>query len=543
MRGRTNIPPRLGGIVNGVVREYKVQQEGGIETGDYVQFVGPTSDEFNITYYGSEVELSEKNASITPFGVYKLPDGNGIYFGRKFDTGAIFYGILTVDESGSVSGVSVQEILTHTYYDTVLSVCEIKEGVFLVSAFIGQSGGGEQETLILTYKNGAVSFIRNIQSPYSSSWSLLLGAAVINISGNTATMVALAGNMSFSSSGTNTPIEIYGLVTFSINFETGAFEELNKVTDTGLSLSSEITLEGFWNSGTYALSIDSLNSSNLCSWSVSSSGSISGSVVNHGQIARGDRFSKISNGVYCRIFVPLAASGLIFYSSTGKAWVNQSGKTYGGVQVQIMRISSGGVSISNGGDIQLTVPDSIFTPPTGTVTYSFCLGGGACSYIGGNKIMVVIPIVFCYGTTPYNNTYAGGITVAVSVGIIEYDPSTDIFSGSNQFTEGYSYDFTGSTLSFVSNMEYFYGKTLPGFVINNKCNFVAFYAGRYSDNALPSKIYPDTTSIQGISFTFEGGEILKPSDSILVKKYVSKIAGVAKTSGKNGDFIEVYAPE
>ena len=38
MRGRVNIPPRTGGIVNGVVREYQVVEEGGISTGDYVEF-------------------------------------------------------------------------------------------------------------------------------------------------------------------------------------------------------------------------------------------------------------------------------------------------------------------------------------------------------------------------------------------------------------------------------------------------------------------------------------------------------------------------
>lgn len=39
MRGRTNIPPRVGGIVNGVVREYQVAEEDGIAIGDYVEFV------------------------------------------------------------------------------------------------------------------------------------------------------------------------------------------------------------------------------------------------------------------------------------------------------------------------------------------------------------------------------------------------------------------------------------------------------------------------------------------------------------------------
>ena len=43
MRGRTNIPPRMGGIVNGVVREYQVAEEGGIKAGDYVELAASNS--------------------------------------------------------------------------------------------------------------------------------------------------------------------------------------------------------------------------------------------------------------------------------------------------------------------------------------------------------------------------------------------------------------------------------------------------------------------------------------------------------------------
>lgn len=44
MRGRTNIPPRMGGIVNGVVREFQVSEENGISVGDYVEFGKQNSD-------------------------------------------------------------------------------------------------------------------------------------------------------------------------------------------------------------------------------------------------------------------------------------------------------------------------------------------------------------------------------------------------------------------------------------------------------------------------------------------------------------------
>lgn len=549
MRGRTNIPPRLGGIVNGVVREYQVMEESGISIGDYVQFVGATDKDLNNVYYGSVVSSATGSMTAIPFGVYKLPDGKGIYFGIQSSVG-LYYGLLTLDEAGMVSGVSLQTISLGTGAQCDLSVCEIKEGVFLVSGFTGGYQNGSWDTMIVTYKNGTVSVIPDIQKPFTDSWKLLLGAAVISITGDIATMVAFATDVAFTSSSTQKPTgTAYGIITFTLNITTGEIVELAKLTHTNLTYlgrETNISPQGFWNDGMYAIVVDSSTSSKVYSCSVSEDGLTIGDDLSLSEnIARGERFDKIADGVYCRMFVPASDSyGLVFYSSKLSAWQSQVGETYGGVHVQIMKVNSNGVSISNGGNISFDVPEGVYTPSgTSTSTFAVCLGGGGCAYLGGNKIMVVIPVAYSYGSTPYSSTYQGGTIVAIAVGIVEYDVETGVFSSNNHFDYTYAYDFDEGTLSFLNGFAYFFGRTLPGFVKDNKCNFVAFYGGRYNDLSISGSVYPRDMGIQGMSFAFEGREIVKPSDTVYVKKYTSRIAGVAKTSGGNGEYIEVYSPE
>lgn len=66
MRGRVNIPPRTGGIVNGVIREYQVAEEDGISRGDYVEFGVQNSNMQLITPYSS-VSDSRKPTGYTVF--------------------------------------------------------------------------------------------------------------------------------------------------------------------------------------------------------------------------------------------------------------------------------------------------------------------------------------------------------------------------------------------------------------------------------------------------------------------------------------------
>lgn len=136
MRGRVNIPPRTGGIVNGVVRQYQVAEGNNISTGDYVQLVGADSSDWNNIYNDTVPTINgqtstQRNNVSRPFGIYKLSDGKGIFFGVDYASPyGIFYGILTLDESGDASGVSVQYLRTGSTTYTGLSICEITQDVF-----------------------------------------------------------------------------------------------------------------------------------------------------------------------------------------------------------------------------------------------------------------------------------------------------------------------------------------------------------------------------------------------------------------------------
>lgn len=537
MRGRVNIPPRTGGIVNGVVRQYRVAEGNNISTGDYVQFVGADSDDWN-NIYNSTVPMinglisTQRNNVSRPFGIYKLSDGKGIFFGVDYASPyGIFYGILSLDETGDVSGISTQYLKTGSTTYTGLSVCEIKQDVFLVSWYQDSSA----ETLILTYVNGSIVLTRNIQSAFSSSWKVLFGAAVLKLSGNVATMVALAGTVQYVSSKYTTTT--YGLMTFTINLSSGNVTEIQKLSNPGVSVSTVSYPEGFWNDETYVFLAEA-SYGTVYSWSVSADGAITGSVTKlEEESAMTSRFSKIKNGVYCRLHSK-STSPTEFYKAQGNSWVNQSGKVYSNVQIQIMRITSSGVTLTAGGDIEFTVPkDTYPTSSSGTNYSTFTLGGGNCSYLGNNKLMVLIPLNYGLSESYTKNT----LTTALACGVVEYNPDTDTFSEGNKFTWGYSLCKNATGASFPQNYWEFHGCTLAGFVSNNRCNFIGFYGGKKTAQA--TTINSGTLSLQAVSFAFEGREIIKPSTEVLVKKYVSKIAGIAKTSGSSGETIEVYAPE
>lgn len=89
MRGRVNIPPRTGGIVNGVVREYQVVEEGGISTGDYVEF-GIQNSNMQLVVPYSSITDSRKPTGYTVLAcddndgprnkLFELSDGSKISF-------------------------------------------------------------------------------------------------------------------------------------------------------------------------------------------------------------------------------------------------------------------------------------------------------------------------------------------------------------------------------------------------------------------------------------------------------------------------------
>ena len=154
MRGRTNIPPRLGGIVNGVVREYQVADGSEIAVGDYVELLD-----------GSGVFDTESNTLYTTllpwaFGAFLLSDrkvATFYFYDKKFgvrvstigNSGFLNEGVKTEFD---LSGIN-SPVPNSTEYDDI-NVIELEQNRFLL--FISNMGVGG--FALITYENNGWIF-------------------------------------------------------------------------------------------------------------------------------------------------------------------------------------------------------------------------------------------------------------------------------------------------------------------------------------------------------------------------------------------------
>lgn len=143
MRGRTNIPPRMGGIVNGVVREYQVAEEGGIKAGDYVEIAASNSSHVRGLMSSSEYDFGNDIKEECGAGSYssrliELSDGKCcmFYFPSSSSNVAVIAQLFQ-----EVNGVFVEEQIELTdvvgrYARTQASfACEIaKDKILLLLA-------------------------------------------------------------------------------------------------------------------------------------------------------------------------------------------------------------------------------------------------------------------------------------------------------------------------------------------------------------------------------------------------------------------------
>ena len=131
MRGRTNIPPRVGGIVNGIVREYQVAEENGIDVGDYVEFVASNSSHIRgfITRSTDKYTNDVKEDSTR---LFQLSDGRYCIFSvidRTTVMAQLFQETngMFVEEQITLPNVTGKFATTHGKF-----ACEIAEDKFLL---------------------------------------------------------------------------------------------------------------------------------------------------------------------------------------------------------------------------------------------------------------------------------------------------------------------------------------------------------------------------------------------------------------------------
>lgn len=99
MRGRTNIPPRVGGIVKGDIVTYQVQDVNGIGIGDYVQLIKGTGS------VNTTSPLMDENAI---FGPFLLSNDKPVLFHVFKSVAKLYASTWNVEESGVSDPVSVE---------------------------------------------------------------------------------------------------------------------------------------------------------------------------------------------------------------------------------------------------------------------------------------------------------------------------------------------------------------------------------------------------------------------------------------------------
>lgn len=139
MRGRTNIPPRIGGIVNGAIKQYQVADDEGIQIGDYVEFVAGTSPYVRTTLASTEYDIANDVKEAYGSGMWstrliELSDGKCCTF--YVSTSSEEYITIELFEVINGTFISQEIILTQIVSNYLLTypnfVCEIAQDEILL---------------------------------------------------------------------------------------------------------------------------------------------------------------------------------------------------------------------------------------------------------------------------------------------------------------------------------------------------------------------------------------------------------------------------
>lgn len=477
MRGRTNIPPRIGGIVNGVVTKCAVSEPDGIEMGDYVQLVEGT---------GTQSAHAQNFISDWMYGPFLLSDGSlatiRYYSGNLYASRAIIgiSGFINESIETSLDLSSMGSFSSSTIISQgSIYVIELAQNKLLLLMYDGKIGkfgiieysGEEWFVTNLTVSNftfpTSSPYLRSVRMCKISSTKVGLTANnkkvyIAEISGSTITF----GSATNSGSTYSTPWDIRYVNNYLIVSYNG---HLSSYSVSGLSVilvSNDVVFTGAYGFSTTQLT----NNKFLCMSGSSSLG-----------------YANILNGYLYAKIITINDNGAISMSSNTTA-----------IHYDI----------------------TVYTV-SGAASDSARFTLGYPSMISGNRVFVAVPLIAKVKGSSSSIVNYQIIKLYACVGT--YNASTDTVEFSDLET------IIGENITApVSTM---YPFSLPVIETNEELYFVS--GGGYEDTQKQS--YQFITKAEQTT-------IVDLTDKPIVKKYSSKINGIAKTSGSNGSTIEVYAP-
>lgn len=456
MRGRTNIPPRMGGIVNGVVREYQVAEAEGIAIGDYVELVSGIGNATEAFYTAS---LDYQGFCYRSF---KLSSDEFVTF--TTEANALCAYILKKVEgviSTTLAKVKMPIELLNSSQDISFDIIELETGKYLVAASDYYSYVG---LYMSEYMDGAFTLTLLGQQEISSSTT---GYGTIDkmlmIAPNVYYVNATRFSFLFSLSDDNT-------------ITLGAIDKTFTGRTIGTVNGYLILSGGSYSDGYTMISI-------LCNGE-----SLTFTIVNTAICSPDDL--KLGPTNTCIIGNKIVA----IYSAT-VAYI---------VTVQ----SNGSFSFSNAQTLQAS-SNALFTRCCKLLDGTICIVLYTYSRNSSNVSTVYDPLILFAKLDEVTDSLIMGPSGVQTL----FDYSASIGTNGGIFVSDFIKEANG---------------------------VYAFLTSLYSMGSSSTA----KKSIQVTGFCFELEQMsLVPLDTKIVKKYYTKINGIAKTAGAKGEKIEVYAPE
>lgn len=556
MRGRTNIPPRIGGIVNGAIKQCVVADGNDIEIGDYVQL--------NLKEGALPVMLKDTGATNTSnsmsdwlfysFKTFALSDGNILNispYSVASNTTTVASQVVLVNGNGLAEGIRVTKTgvtqgswggSTRGYGP--FSACKLYEDCFLV-----------------------------IHSAYREEYHNFCRACLLKYSPSTKTVTAT----SLDTSGvTDIYFKGYGYYSGNTPYTHNALGVVN----------GRILRFTYYNPTSsyyaYEVFVDESAASLTCKQLTLDYGAL-GSNVLYNALQSLEDFSNgyfgllYTTGVYCRLsgdIVTTAQSSNIALGTRIESGVYAGGAahTAGIDTTELINRTMSDVTIAAG--VNLSMLGSTYV---GKIAYDVVVKADA---IGKQLDLQDTWEEDCYSSwTDYDKyfTYFGIVFVKCNEGAVlgimpvpQIAHLQDRQSGNSQqqimvgcYCGIFSFDevtqsFAQSTLTFdtfvafeepvtIDSASYSSytdeGYSLCGiesaFAFNDVVRIGLWFYSRYAY----STSYTFDEKFMSFTIRFKDGKVVDFSDKNIVEKYTHHVFGIAKTGGASGATIEVYMPQ
>lgn len=485
MRGRTNIPPRVGGIVNGIVREYQVAEENGIDVGDYVEFVASNSSHIRgfITRSTDKYEndVKEDYGTVDSTRFFQLSDGRYCIFSVMDSTtvtAQLFQETngMFVEEQIALPNVTGKFATSHGNF-----ACEIAEDKFLL--------------LTLSTYNSYTGYILQYEALQFTVTELVISSTFNNIYAN-----AGVGMYKWSDDLYVIPTQSNNSITVAqLNESTGT---LTFVSNLVLTSAKNLHIIGKYN-GYLVVQAKDVNVYTMYTISLSSTGDATLVKTETDASPKDGTYVKLNDNTFFCI-----SSSFTLGSSIGTRALT--------IAVTVVKVLSDG-TLDKSTTFSKTYADCLYqrtTESTGAVMNVtkfyhngtiFGLASGVAKTSSGTTYYDVLKDLF---SLPIDIFEDGSVLFGdITTQSLSYsDPSVTTPTSSNRYSRGPMQ--SNGTVCIATREALAYNLGEPVYIVK------------------PSK---------------EGLQNLYTAD--LIRKYSVKISGIAKTTGAKDEIIQVYSPE